>query len=306
MTKYPAYDILHTMKKTGLYIITNRINNKAYIGQSTDLKRRITAHKRASTNQVIHTAIKKHGWKNFDVEVFDNIPECDLDRFEMFLIERLDTFHGKGYNCSVGGASGSNGATWFDKDCIRGYRSGRLTAFGDAWIEGKESKTKALCDCGYEVEVYVQNLKKDNHTTSCGCLHREVSKKYNRERQTIKAGMVNLAGTKVLSIYYTKLKTKKRGKEAMATVLCKCGLMYDVRCIYFKRTPTATCIGCGAKRTQKSRMKKVILTHPDGTETVEISAAEAERKYNLPKRKVSAVCNGQRKHTKGYKARYYV
>lgn len=57
-----------------IYKITNKINGKNYIGQTTmNLKDRLTCHKSPSANMVISKAIKKYGWNNFS-----NTPIEDL------------------------------------------------------------------------------------------------------------------------------------------------------------------------------------------------------------------------------------
>lgn len=61
----------------GIYKITNKVNGKIYIGQSINLNRRISEHKRyKDPNQIIDQAIKKYGKDNF---TFDIIEECQLE-----------------------------------------------------------------------------------------------------------------------------------------------------------------------------------------------------------------------------------
>ncbi|MBR1645271.1 MAG: GIY-YIG nuclease family protein [Selenomonadaceae bacterium] len=91
-----------------IYKITNKLNGKIYIGQTTQtLNRRIGQHKRA--NSVIGQAIRKHGWKNFTVEVLE---ECDtleqLNEREKFWIAHFDCKAPKGYNLTDGGDGASS------------------------------------------------------------------------------------------------------------------------------------------------------------------------------------------------------
>lgn len=68
---------------------------------------------------------------------------------------------------------------------ITGQRFGRLTAI--KMVGYKESKygDSAVwlchCDCGNDVEIDGRNLRSE-HTKSCGCIHREVLIKKNKER----------------------------------------------------------------------------------------------------------------------------
>ena len=56
----------------GIYKITNKINNKIYIGQSIDIKERWKQHfykaynkKESGYNSAIHQAFRKYGYENF-------------------------------------------------------------------------------------------------------------------------------------------------------------------------------------------------------------------------------------------------
>lgn len=96
--------------KSGIYKITNLINDKIYIGRSVNLKSRKSKHKTSITNTIISKAIQKYGHDNFKFEV---IEYCDCD----ILVEReqyyMDLFHPydeNGYNLlkdsSYGGWNG--------------------------------------------------------------------------------------------------------------------------------------------------------------------------------------------------------
>ena len=86
-----------------IYKITNQINGKSYVGQTTtSLSQRMASHRRA--NSVIGKAIRKYGWENFSVEVLE---ECDtkeqLNEREIFWIAALNCKTPNGYNRSDGG-----------------------------------------------------------------------------------------------------------------------------------------------------------------------------------------------------------
>ena len=57
--------------KPGIYKLTNKLNNKIYIGETNNLFGRILHGHKYGSKQVIGNAIKKHGWENFEVEIID-------------------------------------------------------------------------------------------------------------------------------------------------------------------------------------------------------------------------------------------
>lgn len=99
-------------KLPGIYKLTNKINNKIYIGESLDINYRLYRHK-LSVNRKGHqsriiNAIKKYGWENFGVEILhifqDNIDKLTLLALEAAFIEFYDSTNKIiGYNITVCG-----------------------------------------------------------------------------------------------------------------------------------------------------------------------------------------------------------
>jgi group I intron endonuclease len=101
-----------------IYKITNNINNKSYIGQSLDFKKRWKTHisdalrKTGKTHITkkfaIHHAINHYGVENFNFEV---IQECDsleeANLLEISYIEKFNTLAPLGYNLTTGGHNSS-------------------------------------------------------------------------------------------------------------------------------------------------------------------------------------------------------
>ena len=85
-----------------IYILTNKINGKQYVGQTRNIERRLNHHKKYYANFIISKAIKKYGWDMFDQHIF-YILENDLDYFEIEMIKRLNTLAPNGYNLESGG-----------------------------------------------------------------------------------------------------------------------------------------------------------------------------------------------------------
>ena len=94
-----------------IYLITNLINNKKYVGQT---KQGNTFHRflkehayiREGDNTLFHNAIQKYGVENFSAIVIeDSIAEEDIDAREIFYIDFYHSFYKyrQGYNMTRGG-----------------------------------------------------------------------------------------------------------------------------------------------------------------------------------------------------------
>ena len=89
-----------------IYIIKNDVNNKVYIGQTTQgSEERFKQHLKllkSNEKQLIHKAIKKYGKEHFYFEVLeDNIDIEYLDDREEYWIAKYDSVN-KGYNLCDG------------------------------------------------------------------------------------------------------------------------------------------------------------------------------------------------------------
>ena len=84
----------------GIYAIKNKINNKIYIGRSTDIQRRWTTHLRDARKGSlckIHIAMRKLGIENFYLEVIEECSVNNLNEKEQFYIDKFDSWQ-NGYN----------------------------------------------------------------------------------------------------------------------------------------------------------------------------------------------------------------
>ena len=94
----------------GIYKITNKLNNKAYVGQSNDIKRRFKEHQTCGRRSRIplDQAIEKYGKNNFSYEILEECSIEELNEKETYWITTLKT-HLNGYNCNIGGEQASVG-----------------------------------------------------------------------------------------------------------------------------------------------------------------------------------------------------
>ena len=84
----------------GIYSITNLVNNKVYVGSSTNINHRFITHKSRLRNNIhcnkhLQNAWNKYGEENFKFEVIEECEEDKLTEREQYWID----FYG-GMNCS--------------------------------------------------------------------------------------------------------------------------------------------------------------------------------------------------------------
>lgn len=89
-----------------IYKATNKLNGKAYIGQTVrPLKERIAEHARHN-DTYFDKAIAKYGLENFRIEVIDSAKTIEeLNQKEIFWICFFETMGAKGYNLCEGGGN---------------------------------------------------------------------------------------------------------------------------------------------------------------------------------------------------------
>ena len=89
-----------------IYLITNKINGKMYVGQTKQaLADRLRGHKNSNGTSRITYAIKKYGVENFEIIQIDSASSlAELNAKEIAHIASLNTLDTKvGYNVSIGG-----------------------------------------------------------------------------------------------------------------------------------------------------------------------------------------------------------
>lgn len=97
------------MNKSGIYCIENLIDHKKYIGQSVNLKKRISKHLYELKNGVhfndhLQQAWYKYGENNFNISIICYCKKDELDEKEIYYIDLYKTTDKKyGYNKDSGG-----------------------------------------------------------------------------------------------------------------------------------------------------------------------------------------------------------
>lgn len=124
-----------------IYKITNTINGKAYIGQTTNLQKRWYQHRNGYGSKILTKAFIKYGISNFEFEQIIKISSKDrenlrfiLNTLEVLYIKKYNTFK-KGYNATVGG-EGTSGYK-MNEQAIQNLRESHI-----GYIPTEEQRTK--------------------------------------------------------------------------------------------------------------------------------------------------------------------
>lgn len=95
---------------TGIYKITNKVNEKIYIGQSVNIEGRCRSHRRKYhfNNSLLYRAMNKYGINNFTFETIDKCRKEELNDKEMYWIKHYESNGINGYNITSGGSRANN------------------------------------------------------------------------------------------------------------------------------------------------------------------------------------------------------
>ena len=114
-----------------IYKITNKLNNKVYIGQTIQKPiERFYQHcakkcDKYILNMVIHKAIFKYGKDNFTFKVIEEVPKQQLNEREEYWIKYYNSYT-DGYNSTKGGQKGNKPFKNIDnKAIIEQYQQGK-------------------------------------------------------------------------------------------------------------------------------------------------------------------------------------
>lgn len=195
--------------KSGIYLITNQVNQKKYIGSAICLKDRFSAHKSAlkykrHENPRLQNSWNKHGKENFKFEVLVHCPKEYLIKMEQWFIDNLNPE----YNiCRIAGSNLGVRASEETKKKLSLIKLGIKQS--DEWIKKRaNSKTKPV----YQYTLDGFFVKKYNSAN-------DVAKDFGISdisvREVVlgrKASKITLCGFQFKGFYFEKIPAV-RGKE---------------------------------------------------------------------------------------------
>lgn len=144
-----------------IYLITNKINNRVYIGQTKrNIEQRWKEHLRhceLNNGQILGKAILKYGIDNFMIQELEQCDDTKLDEREKFWIKEYNSYY-NGYNATYGGSS-------------------------NFIMTNRINEVKELWDNGLGQKAIVEKTKLNVETVHNYLMKSGISKKDIRERQ---------------------------------------------------------------------------------------------------------------------------
>lgn len=95
-----------------VYVHTNKINGKRYVGQTHDVNERWACNGIRYKKQMFGKAIEKYGWENFSHRYLE-VPDEEVNAVEQILIDYWHTTDPRyGYNLTPGGSAPTGPEVW--------------------------------------------------------------------------------------------------------------------------------------------------------------------------------------------------
>lgn len=159
-------NILNYIKgKSGIYMWTNKLNGKKYVGSSVDLRRRLLEYYNVNRllnekSMPIYVALLKYGYHNFSFTVLDI---CDIDSL-MSREKHFFEVYSPEYNILKTPGSPDRGSGWKHSEAtIENMRVAASKTFKSPEFLTKLSKGQST---GIEVEVTDLEAQAPNNTTT--------------------------------------------------------------------------------------------------------------------------------------------
>lgn len=300
-------------KICGIYKITNRVNGKAYIGQSKDIKRRWLEHRKVKDGYDRHSyplyfAIDKYGIDNFEFEIIERCGVDELNNREIYWIDKCDTLvegmGGNGYNLTKGGQLCNTHVGSMDQ----GKRVYQYKLTGEFVVEYRSQQAAARA-VGLKSSVGITRAVK-NRATACGFQWRDFKTDkihpYIKKSYRNKVYQYDLNGNFICM--FDDIQTAADCVGASRSLIelcceenCKTGKGYMWKYTYEQK------IAPVKKMIQPSKWKPVEQYTVDGIFIKIYPCANiASQETNISLSSIRHVLRGETKSTNGYVFRYKI
>lgn len=147
--------------KLYIYQIINKLDQKRYIGQTIDFKRRIADHlgnlrRKEHPNIKLQNAWNKYGEENFIIthEIFEVENQIEADNLEKTYIRDYDSYN-NGYNLTIGGRGGYTST----KPTKINFENYCFAYFGNLKYDGMLNQTARYIGCDSSTISHLVNKK---------------------------------------------------------------------------------------------------------------------------------------------------
>lgn len=281
-----------------VYKVTNKVNGKVYIGQTTrTLNKRKSEHISAALtekykgqcSEYFHNALRKYGKNAFVWEILETCSnKYDLDLAEQWYVMYYNTFKSKtesnGYNLTKGG-NGNSGLIFSDEHKRKISESKKGNKLSEAHKQKIRDNAKINPNYGNKGRVtsnYTKNLLREAN------LGKKLSDDIKRKIGLSSKGNKHALGYKHTDEVKAKMSKSTSGKN---------NPMYGVP------SPLT-----GVKGKDNHLAKKYVVILPDGKEFLIIGMknfCDNYKQIKLYHSSLIKVAKGKLKTHKGFKCRYY-
>ena len=293
----------------GIYKVTNRKNNKCYIGQSIDIYKRWEEHKKESkekTGNIFHDALYS-SLKDFDWEIIEEVSKGNLNEREKFWIQYYNSIYPNGYNMTPGGTGGcleekKKPVYQYDLEgnFLKEYESaseaGRQAGLDCSSIS-KACRKKKGCSGNFQWR-YKEDMPNKDNITKYICEY---------DHNSIKVKQFDLDGN-FIAIYNSISEAAralgiKKSSVSSINKVCK-GKVNSAYNYQWRYDYDTKPVGKILKPSSNKKKKVGQYTLSDDLIKIYESGREASRQTGVAQASISGVCLGKQKTAGGYHWKY--
>lgn len=239
-------DILKYIKgKSGIYMWTNKLNGKKYVGSSVDLRRRVLEYYNVNRmlnekSMPINVALLKYGYTNFSFTILEICDKSSLMSREKHFFE----VYSPEYNILKTPGSPSRGSGWTHSEAtIESMRIAASKTFKSPEFLTKLSKGQSI---GIEVEVTDLEAQAPNNTTTYHAI-RAAARALDIDKRYIEHYIYLKQDKPVLGRYTFKLNSDDKSRKLISEKVQKTSMKVEVTNVCTQEVTVYSSITAAAK-----------------------------------------------------------